>query len=70
LIAKIPLLDKTEARYAEIARIMWDTNKWIMPQIDYGIPFGQNHRYQLGLSPKLHHFCVNLRQTSFFYSIP
>jgi 4-amino-4-deoxy-L-arabinose transferase-like glycosyltransferase len=31
LIAKIPLLDKTEARYAEIARIMWDTNKWIMP---------------------------------------
>jgi 4-amino-4-deoxy-L-arabinose transferase-like glycosyltransferase len=39
LIAKIPLLDKTEARYAEIARIMWDTNKWIMPQIDYGIPF-------------------------------
>jgi hypothetical protein len=35
----IPLLDKTEARYAEIARIMWDTNQWIMPQIDYGIPF-------------------------------
>jgi hypothetical protein len=33
------LLDKTEARYAEIARIMWDTNQWIMPQIDYGIPF-------------------------------
>jgi 4-amino-4-deoxy-L-arabinose transferase-like glycosyltransferase len=26
-------LDKTEARYAEIARIMWDTNKWIMPQL-------------------------------------
>jgi 4-amino-4-deoxy-L-arabinose transferase-like glycosyltransferase len=51
LIAKIPLLDKTEARYAEIARIMWDTNKWIMPQIDYGIPFGQNHRYQLGSQP-------------------
>jgi 4-amino-4-deoxy-L-arabinose transferase-like glycosyltransferase len=50
LIAKIPLLDKTEARYAEIARIMWDTNKWIM-QIDYGIPFGQNHRYQLGSQP-------------------
>jgi 4-amino-4-deoxy-L-arabinose transferase-like glycosyltransferase len=33
------LLDKTKARYAEIARIMWDTNQWIMPQIDYGIPF-------------------------------
>jgi 4-amino-4-deoxy-L-arabinose transferase-like glycosyltransferase len=35
----IPLLDKTEARYAEIARIMWDTNQWIVPQIDYGVPF-------------------------------
>jgi hypothetical protein len=39
ITCKIPLLDKTEARYAEIARIMWDTNQWIMPQIDYGIPF-------------------------------
>ncbi len=39
LIAHIPLLDKTEARYAEIARIMWDTNEWIVPQIDYGVPF-------------------------------
>jgi 4-amino-4-deoxy-L-arabinose transferase-like glycosyltransferase len=57
LIAKIPLLDKTEARYAEIARIMWDTNKWIMPQIDYGIPFkGKTTVINLALSPKLHHF--------------
>ena len=39
LISTIPLLDKTEARYAEIARIMWDTNQWIVLQIDYGIPF-------------------------------
>lgn len=35
----IPLMDKTEARYAEIARIMAETNNWITPQIDYGIPF-------------------------------
>lgn len=39
LTATIPLLDKTEARYAEIARIMQETNKWVVPQIDYGIPF-------------------------------
>ena len=35
----IPLFDKTEARYAEIARIMWETNNWVMPHIDYGVPF-------------------------------
>lgn len=35
----IPLMDKTEARYAEIARIMAETGNWITPQIDYGVPF-------------------------------
>ena len=35
----IPLTDKTEARYSEIARIMSETGNWIVPQIDYGIPF-------------------------------
>lgn len=35
----IPLMDKTEARYAEIARIMAETNNYITPQIDYGVPF-------------------------------
>ncbi len=35
----IPLLDKTESRYAEIARIMHETNQWVVPQIDYGVPF-------------------------------
>lgn len=35
----LPLMDKTEARYANIARIMAETNDWIVLQIDYGIPF-------------------------------
>ena len=39
LNAAIPLMDKTEARYAEIARIMAETNNWTTLQIDYGIPF-------------------------------
>jgi len=37
--AWLPLLDKTEARYAEIARIMYETGNWVTPQIDYHIPF-------------------------------
>jgi len=39
LNAFVPLMDKTEARYAEIARIMVETNNWITPQIDYGVHF-------------------------------
>ena len=34
-----PLLDTTEARYGEIARIMVETGNWTVPQIDYGVPF-------------------------------
>lgn len=37
--ALVPLMDKTEARYAEIARLMAETGNWITPQIDYGVPF-------------------------------
>ena len=37
--AVIPLMDKTEARYAEIARLMAETGEWVVLQIDYGIPF-------------------------------
>ena len=35
----LPLTDTTEARYAEIARKMVETNNWITPQFDYGVPF-------------------------------
>jgi 4-amino-4-deoxy-L-arabinose transferase-like glycosyltransferase len=34
-----PLTDNTEARYAEMARKMVETGQWLMPQIDYGVPF-------------------------------
>ena len=34
-----PLTDNTEARYAEIARKICETGHWIVPQIDYGVPF-------------------------------
>lgn len=34
-----PLMDNTEARYAEIARKMVETGDWVMPQFEYGVPF-------------------------------
>ena len=39
ILAMYPLLDTTEARYGEIARIMVETNNWITPHIDYDTPF-------------------------------
>ncbi|SFI92345.1 4-amino-4-deoxy-L-arabinose transferase [Kaistella treverensis] len=39
LNALIPLMDQTEARYAEIARLMAETGNWVTPQIDYNTPF-------------------------------
>lgn len=34
-----PLMDTTEARYGEMARLMVETKNWLTPQFDYGIPF-------------------------------
>jgi 4-amino-4-deoxy-L-arabinose transferase-like glycosyltransferase len=34
-----PLMDTTEARYAEIARKMVELNDWVTPWFDYGVPF-------------------------------
>ena len=39
LLADLPLLDRTESRYAEIARLMEETGEWVVLQIDYGVPF-------------------------------
>ena len=30
----LPLMDKTEARYGEIARLMAETGEWVVLQID------------------------------------
>lgn len=38
-ISLYPLMDTTEARYGEIARIMVDSNNWLTPQFDYDVPF-------------------------------
>lgn len=38
-IGLYPLMDTTEARYGEIARIMVDSNNWLTPQFDYDVPF-------------------------------
>ena len=34
-----PLMDTSEARYAEMARKMVELNDWITPMFDYGVPF-------------------------------
>ena len=34
-----PLMDTTEARYGEMARIMFESGNWVTPMFDYGIPF-------------------------------
>ena len=37
-----PVMDKTEARYAEIARKMAELGDWVTPWFDHGVPFGAN----------------------------
>ncbi|MDA7888837.1 glycosyltransferase family 39 protein [Akkermansiaceae bacterium] len=39
MLIYFPFTDTTEARYAEIARKMVETNDWVTPQFDYGVPF-------------------------------
>jgi 4-amino-4-deoxy-L-arabinose transferase-like glycosyltransferase len=38
-MAVVPLLDTTEARYAEIGRKMAELNDWVTPWFDYGAPY-------------------------------
>jgi 4-amino-4-deoxy-L-arabinose transferase-like glycosyltransferase len=39
LADSLPLMDTTEARFAEIARKMVETGVWLVPQHDYGVPY-------------------------------
>ncbi|MCP9810252.1 glycosyltransferase family 39 protein [Cyanobium sp. HWJ4-Hawea] len=39
MLATYPLMDTTEARYADIAQIMADKNDWITPWFRPGVPF-------------------------------
>ncbi|MBB6520074.1 ArnT family glycosyltransferase [Pseudoteredinibacter isoporae] len=39
LLAVYPLLDTSEARYAEMARKMVELNDWVTPMFDYEVPF-------------------------------
>ena len=34
-----PLMDTSEARYAEMARKMVELSDWVTPMFDYGVPF-------------------------------
>ncbi|RKF20447.1 glycosyltransferase family 39 protein [Alginatibacterium sediminis] len=38
-LAFYPLMDTTEARYGEMARIMVETGNWLTPMFDYNVPF-------------------------------
>lgn len=38
-LATYPLMDTTEARYGEMARLMVETGNWLTPHFDYNIPF-------------------------------
>lgn len=38
-LAAYPLMDTTEARYGEMARLMVETGNWLTPQFDYNVPF-------------------------------
>ncbi|GAK84400.1 hypothetical protein JCM19238_1967 [Vibrio ponticus] len=43
-----PLMDTTEARYGEMARLMTETGNWLTPQFDYGVPFWGKRHCSLG----------------------
>lgn len=45
-----PLYDTTEARYGEMARLMFETQNWVTPQFDYNVPFWGKPPFQTWIS--------------------
>jgi len=38
-LGAFPLMDPTEGRYADIARVMVESGNWVTPQLEPGVPF-------------------------------
>ncbi|WP_299568679.1 phospholipid carrier-dependent glycosyltransferase [uncultured Shewanella sp.] len=66
-LALYPLMDTTEARYGEMARLMSETGNWLTPQFDYGIPFWGKPPLQNWLSASFIELFAN---NEFFLRLP
>ncbi|WP_153912840.1 phospholipid carrier-dependent glycosyltransferase [Shewanella sp. TC10] len=66
-LALYPLMDTTEARYGEMARLMSETGNWLTPQFDYGVPFWGKPPLQNWLSASFIELFAN---NEFFLRLP
>ncbi|MCC4833687.1 glycosyltransferase family 39 protein [Shewanella sp. 10N.7] len=66
-LALYPLMDTTEARYGEMARLMSETGNWLTPQFDYGVPFWGKPPLQNWLSAS---FIELFSNNEFFLRLP
>ncbi|WP_144213114.1 ArnT family glycosyltransferase [Shewanella donghaensis] len=66
-LALYPLMDTTEARYGEMARLMVETTNWLTPQFDYGVPFWGKPPLQNWMSAS---FIQLFHNSEFFLRLP